>query len=166
MLSYSLVYRRGAEAFLDEAKAAGLSGAIVPDLPAEESESLAAAAKARGLDLVQLVTPTTGPERLEHILSLATGFLYCVSVSGITGARTELPAGLVERLAWLRSRTALPLCVGFGIAGPEHVRRLRDHADGFIVGSALVRLLEGDAPVEERIAKAASLARSLAEAAS
>ncbi len=91
--------------------------------------------------LIQLVTPTTPPERAQRIARLSTGFLYCVSVVGITGERTQIPPQLLDQLRWLRGQTDLPLCVGFGISKPEHVRLLRDAADGIIVGSALVRHL-------------------------
>lgn len=142
MTSFSLVWRRGMEWFLGQARTAGFSGLIVPDLPLEESAILREPAQAHGLHLIQLVTPTTPAERAEQIVSASGGFVYCVSVTGITGTRTEIPAALAERLAWLRSRTKLPLCVGFGVSTPEQVRQLRDHADGIIVGSALVRLLD------------------------
>ncbi len=91
--------------------------------------------------LIQLVTPTTTRERAQRIAQLSSGFLYCVSVVGITGARAVIPPQLLEQLKWFRSQTKLPLCVGFGISKPEHVQQLRDAADGIIVGSALVRHL-------------------------
>src|SRR5262249_5380957 len=95
-----------------------------------------------------------------------TGFLYCVSVAGITGERAELPSQLLDQLRWLRTQTDLPLCVGFGISKPEHVARLRDHADGVIVGSALVRRLEQAAirPIADVIGDVGDLAQSLAAA--
>jgi len=90
---------------------------------------------------VRLVTPTTPPERAEAIARKSTGFLYCVSVAGVTGARTELPPGLLDRIAWLRTKTDVPILVGFGISSPEQVRAVAAVADGVIVGSALVRLV-------------------------
>ena len=143
MVSYSLVHNRGAETFFKQAKDAGLSGAIVPDLPFEESAALAQIAKSLGFSLIQLVTPTTPRDRAERIAASSTGFLYCVSVVGITGARIELPPELLDQLRWLRTVTKLPLCVGFGISTPDHVQMLRPDADGVIVGSHLVRRLEG-----------------------
>ncbi len=142
MVSYSLVHNRGAETFLKQAKDAGLSGAIVPDLPLEESKALATIAKSLDFKLIQLVTPTTPRDRAVRIAATSTGFLYCVSVVGITGARIELPPELLDQLRWLRTITPLPLCVGFGISKPEHVHMLRPAADGVIVGSHLVRRLE------------------------
>jgi tryptophan synthase alpha chain len=166
MVSFSLIHRRGPERFLDRAVAAGFSGVIVPDLPCEESAALAGLAAARDFKLVQLVTPATPPERAREIARQSTGFLYCVSVAGITGERDRVPAELLEQLAWLRRQTDVPLCVGFGISRPEHVRTLREVADGIIVGSALVRHLEraGSASPDEIAAAIGALAQSLADA--
>jgi tryptophan synthase alpha chain len=167
MVSYSLVFHRGPGAFLTDAEAAGFSGAIIPDLPLEESRVLAPLAAQRDFKLIQLVTPTTSRDRAAQIARASTGFLYCVSVTGITGERDTLPQDLLAQLAWLRTQTELPLCVGFGISKPEHVRMLRDAADGVIVGSALVRRLEDvgrRAPrevIEEIGALASGLARAL-----
>ena len=141
MASYSLIFRRGIDRFVGDAQAAGLAGFVVPDLPLEESDQLDAACRQAGLALVRLVTPTTPPERAEAIARRSTGFLYCVSVAGVTGARTELPAGLIERVEWLRTKTDVPILVGFGISSPEQVRAVARVADGVIVGSALVRHL-------------------------
>jgi tryptophan synthase alpha chain len=166
MVSYTLVHRKGPEAFLAQAQSAGLGGAIVPDLPVEESEELALLAAARDFKLIQLVTPTTPRERAVQIARSSTGFLYCVSVAGITGERDRLPDELIGQLGWLRGQTDLPFCVGFGISKPQHMRVLRDVADGVIVGSALVRRLEqvGARPLEEVVREVADLAQSLAEA--
>jgi tryptophan synthase alpha chain len=164
MTSYTLVDRRGPEWFLDEARARGFSGAIVPDLPFEESENLAQLAADRDFKLVHLVTPTTPRPRARDIAQRSTGFLYCVSVTGITGERAALPPELLEQLAWLRGQTTLPLCVGFGVSTPAHVRMLRDAADGVIVGSAIVRRVEQAAPLPEVVASAGELVESLAAA--
>lgn len=166
MVSYSLIHRRGPEAFLDHAAAAGFSGLIVPDLPFEESEALVALAGAREFKLIQLVTPTTPRARARDIAARSSGFLYCVSVAGITGERDRLPAELLDQLHWLRTQTDLPLCVGFGVSRPEHVRMLRAAADGVIVGSAIVRHLESARSQSlEEIARAiGDLAQSLADA--
>ncbi len=142
MAAYSLIYRRGPEHFLDQAMASGFSGVISPDLPFDEAADLARLASARDFKLIQLVTPTTPRERAVRIAQLSTGFLYCVSITGITGTRDQLPPELLDQLGWLRKQTDVPLCVGFGISRPEHVTMLRDVADGVIVGSALVRHVE------------------------
>ncbi len=166
MASFSLIHRRGSETFIQQAQSAGLSGAIVPDLPVEESAGLAEIAARHDFKLIQLITPTTPRDRALEIARRSTGFLYCVSVTGITGERERLPPELLDQLAWLRTQTDLPLCVGFGISRPEHVRMLRDVADGIIVGSALVRKMEqaGTRPVDQLIEEAAGLTSNLTAA--
>ncbi len=162
MASYSLMYRMGPVAFMDAALAAGVSGAVVPDLPVEEAEELAQLARDRDFKLVLLVTPTTSPERAEKVVKACGGFVYVVSVVGITGAREALPAALREQLARLRTMTDLPLCVGFGVSKPEQVRELKDIADGVIVGSAVVKKLEAAASDRARaLADVCGLVREL-----
>ncbi|MFO0888071.1 MAG: tryptophan synthase subunit alpha [Isosphaeraceae bacterium] len=141
MVSYAIIHRVGIERYLNDAGTAGFDGLIVPDLPLEESEGLMQKATARGLKLIQLITPTTPRERAVQIARLTSGFIYYVSVAGITGERRSLPPELVENVAWLRTQTDLPICIGFGIGSPEQVRELAPVADGLIVGSALVRRL-------------------------
>jgi tryptophan synthase alpha chain len=141
MVSYAIVLRRGPDRYLRDAAVAGIDGLIVPDLPVEESESLRRLATSMDLRLIQLVTPTTPRDRALRIAESTTGFLYYVSVAGITGERRVLPPELVENVAWLREQTPLPVCIGFGISQPEHVRQLAPVADGVIVGSALVKRL-------------------------
>jgi tryptophan synthase alpha chain len=139
MVSYAIVYRYGLAKYVADAQAAGVCGAIVPDLLVEEADELAAICRKADFSLIQLVTPTTPRERAVRIARSSTGFLYYVSVTGITGERTELPASLLDNVAWLRTQTDLPICIGFGISQPEHVHRLAPVADGLIVGSAIVR---------------------------
>jgi tryptophan synthase alpha chain len=146
MVSYSLVHRRGPEAFVAAAKDAGLSGLTVPDLVADEADEFASVCRHADCKLVLLVTPTTTPERAAKIVKISTGFVYCVSVVGITGERDKLPIALTEQLARLRTMTDLPLCVGFGVSRPDHVRHLKDIADGVIVGSVLIKKLEQGGP--------------------
>ncbi len=135
MVSYSLVHRRGPEAFVAAALRSGLSGLIVPDLVADEADDFAAICRHADCKLILLVTPTTTAERAAKIVSLCSGFVYCVSVVGITGERDRIPAELTQQLAQFRSITDLPLCVGFGVSRPEHVRQLKGIADGIIVGT-------------------------------
>jgi tryptophan synthase alpha chain len=163
MVSYSIVHRRGPELFLKQARDAGFSGAIIPDLPIDEAETISRLAAARDFKLIHLVTPTTPPDRAVRIAQLSTGFLYCVSTTGITGERDRLPDALVDQLAWLRKQTELPLCVGFGISKPEHVTLLRDVVDGVIVGSAFVRRIEQTAtkPLVQVVDGVTDLAHSL-----
>lgn len=139
MVSYAIIYRQGLEQYVARAKQAGFAGAIVPDLLVEESGPLSTICRREDFSLIQLVTPTTPRERALRIAASSTGFLYYVSVTGITGERTELPPELVDNVACLRSETDLPICIGFGISRPEHVRLLAPVADGLIVGSAIVR---------------------------
>lgn len=139
MVSYAIVYRVGLGRYISMAKKAGYSGAIVPDLLVEEADEMAEACRAADFSLVQLVTPTTPRERQVRIAESSSGFLYYVSVTGITGERTELPPDLTDNVAWLREQTPLPICIGFGISSPETAARLAPVADGLIVGSAMVR---------------------------
>jgi tryptophan synthase alpha chain len=139
MVSYAIVYRYGVENYVGAVAERRLAGLIVPDLPVEESEQLAGICRRREISLIQLVTPTTPRERAVRIAATSTGFLYYVSVAGITGERTVLPAELVDNVGWLRTQTDLPICIGFGISRPEHVKLLAPVADGLIVGSAIVR---------------------------
>lgn len=149
MVSFTIVHRRGMEAFIDSLREAGISGAIVPDLPVDESAELAGICEAQDFSLIQLITPTTPRERAARILKQCSGFVYYVSVTGITGEREAVAAGLTEKVNWLREQTDLPVCIGFGISKPEHVELLKGSADGLIVGSAFVR----------RIAQASELPR-------
>ncbi|MEX0712963.1 MAG: tryptophan synthase subunit alpha [Pirellulales bacterium] len=139
MVSYAIIHRRGPDRYVVEAARAGVAGMIVPDLLVEESARLAELCRAADLSLVQLVTPTTPRPRAVRIATSSTGFLYYVSVTGITGERTALPDSLVDDVGWLREQTELPICIGFGISTPQHVRALAPVADGLIVGSAIVR---------------------------
>jgi len=139
MVSYSVVCRHGLERYVALAKEAGVAGAIVPDLLVDESAELARICRREDVSLIQLVTPTTPRERAVRIAEASTGFLYYVSVTGITGERNELPAQLLDNVSWLRERAQVPVCIGFGISRPEHVRQLAPVADGLIVGSAIVR---------------------------
>jgi tryptophan synthase alpha chain len=150
MVSYAIIHRIGAEKYVAEAQAAGVSGAIVPDLLVEEAESLSTLCRQADFSLIQLVTPTTPRERAVRIANSSSGFLYYVSVTGITGERTQLPPELLDNVGWLRTQTKLPICIGFGISQPEHVKLLAPVADGLIVGSAIVR----------RVAQAASRPRA------
>jgi tryptophan synthase alpha chain len=152
MVSYAIVYRHGLEKYVGDVAERGLAGLIVPDLPVEESAQLADICRRREISLIQLVTPTTPRERAVRIAATSTGFLYYVSVAGITGERTALPPELVDNVGWLRSQTDLPICIGFGISRPEHVKLLAPVADGLIVGSAVVRrIAEAGAKSREQV---------------
>ncbi len=135
---YNPILRFGVERFVQEACDAGADGLIVPDLPPEEADRLVLACAAKGLDLVFLAAPTSTDERLRRIAAATHGFLYLVSLTGVTGARDTLPAGLEEFVRRTRDVTDKPLCIGFGISSAENARRVAALADGVIVGSALV----------------------------
>jgi tryptophan synthase alpha chain len=128
--------------FAAEAAQAGVAGVIVPDLPIEEAEPVAGWLRAASLDTVFMVAPTTPPDRIETIASHSSGFVYCVTVTGITGVRKELPEGIPELLAEVRKRTTLPVAAGFGISRQEHLRALRGKLDAAVVGSAIVDEIE------------------------
>ncbi len=154
MVSYAIVYRVGLEDYVRQAKQAGYAGAIVPDLLVEESDELSRICRAADFSLVQLVTPTTPRDRQVRIAQASSGFLYYVSVTGITGERVALPNDLVENVGWLREQTDLPICIGFGISSPETAARLAPVADGLIVGSAMIRrIAEHKATATDEIAK-------------
>ncbi len=139
MLSYSIVYRMGTEQFAATAARAGIDGLILPDLSLEEAPLVAGIVNAAGLCLPMLVSPVSSPERRDQIASLSSGFVYYMSVAGITGERKELPADLVQNVRRLRDTSGRPVVVGFGISTPEQVRLVCSVADGAIIGSALVR---------------------------
>jgi tryptophan synthase alpha chain len=142
MVSYAIVFRLGAANFVQRAKDAGFSGLIIPDLPADEASEVARLIRDAGLDAIQLVAPTTTTTREDRIVQTGSGFVYCISIAGTTGARDQLPEELSGQLRRLRGKTNLPLAVGFGVSKPEQVGVLRGLADGVIVGSAIVRQLE------------------------
>jgi tryptophan synthase alpha chain len=166
MVSYAIVLRHGLDRFVEAAQQAGFVGAIVPDLLVEESEPLSQVCKRKSFSLIRLVTPTTPRERAVRIANSSTGFLYYVSITGITGERQELPAELIDNVGWLRTQTHLPICIGFGISTPEHVRKVAPVADGVIVGSAIVRRIAdaGSQPREQTIQSIGDLATSLMSA--
>ncbi len=132
----------GYDALAERALAAGVCGFIVPDLPYEESEEIRAALEVRDLGLIQLVTPATPKERLETLCDASRGFVYAVTITGITGGGAGLPADLADYLDNVTSVSSLPVCAGFGIRSPEDVAAVGRHAAGAIVGSALVEVLE------------------------
>jgi tryptophan synthase alpha chain len=165
MVSFAIIFRHGLRAFVEQAAAAGFAGLIVPDLPADESGELSEVSRRHNLDLVPLIAPTTSPQRADAILKVASGFVYCISVAGTTGARTELPVELTQQLRSLRQTTALPLAVGFGIGSPDQVASLAGAADGVIVGSALVRRLAGTSSPSAAATAASEFAAAMVAAA-
>ncbi|TYO91228.1 tryptophan synthase subunit alpha [Oceanicella actignis] len=158
---YNPIYAMGVPRFLERARAAGVDGLIVVDLPPEEDDELCLPARAAGLDFIRLATPTTDDARLPKVLSNASGFVYYVSITGITGAAAADAARVAPEVARIKARTDLPVCVGFGIKTPESAREIAAAADGAVVGSAIVeRLGRGEPP-----ARILEFVRSLADAA-
>jgi tryptophan synthase alpha chain len=141
------LHRMGYDVFVRRAASAGVDGLIVPDLIPEEAGFLRKKMAARGLDLIFLVAPTTPPARRARVASLSRGFLYAVSVTGVTGARRALPADTMGFLKGLRRISPAPVAVGFGISGPDQVRKFAPHVDGVIVGSALIQRIRDKRPL-------------------
>ena len=153
MTYYNPILAYGQDAFVRDAAAAGMDGLIVVDLPPEEAGELMARCRAGKLDLIPLLAPTSTDERIALALRLASGFVYCVSVAVVTGAREALPEELGSFLARVRRQTELPLAVGFGVSRREHVEALQGRADAAVVGSAIVDVIEASprAEREERV---------------
>jgi tryptophan synthase alpha chain len=145
---YNPFFRYGVEALARDAAAAGVDGVLCVDLPPEEAGELRAAAQAAGLDLIALLAPTTPTARVRAIARTASGFLYFVSVLGVTGARATLPEELPALVAAVRQVTVLPVGVGFGVQSPEQAAWVAGFADAVVVGSALARVIEDAAPDE------------------
>lgn len=158
---YNPVLAFGLKAFARTSVEAGVDGVIVADLPPEEAGPLAAEARATGLDLIHLVAPTSPQERMRMIARRSRGFVYAVALTGVTGAREQLPPDLENYLRDLRAITAKPICVGFGISNPEQAAAVAPHADGVIVGSAIVRLVEAHQGSERLVAEVGRFIASL-----
>jgi tryptophan synthase alpha chain len=166
MTYYNPIYSFGVTHFCEAASVAGVAGVIVPDLPPEEAEYLQETAIPHRLELIFLVTPTSPDARIERVARAAErtggGFLYCVSLSGVTGARDQLPEGLAEFIERVRAKTRLPLAVGFGVSRVEHVAEIGRIADGAVIASALLNAVDaapGDA--SERVAAGERFFRTL-----
>ncbi len=146
---YNPIYSRGVERFLNDAKEAGIDGLIVVDLPPEEDEELCIPAQATGLNFIRLATPTTDDKRLPRVLQNTSGFVYYVSITGITGAAEAQATDVAPEVARIKSATDLPVIVGFGIKTPEQAGAIAGVADGAVVGSAIVeRIGRGDSPAD------------------
>jgi tryptophan synthase alpha chain len=156
---YNPFLQYGLDRFAADAATAGVDGVIVPDLPAEEADDFAAACRRHGRDLIFLLAPTSTEARIAAVGQRASGFVYCVSLRGVTGARDRLP-DLTEYLARVRRQTDLPLAVGFGVSTAAHVRQVGEAADGAVVASALIDHLDS-IPVDEQPAAAEAFVRAL-----
>jgi tryptophan synthase alpha chain len=165
---YNPIYVYGVERFLADAKAAGIDGLIVVDLPPEEDAELCLPAMQAGINFIRLATPTTDDKRLPAVLTNTSGFVYYVSITGITGAAAPDASKVKEAVARIKRHTKLPVCVGFGVRTAEHARAIANGADGVVVGSALVeavrKSLGSDAkPTAKTVPALTELVRALAE---
>ncbi|GIW76936.1 MAG: tryptophan synthase alpha chain [Phycisphaerae bacterium] len=142
MVSFSIVYRYGVEAFFRRAAGAGFAGVLIPDLPPPEADQICQTVRDNGLDTVLLVSPTTAPQRRQEIARLSSGFIYYLSLAGTTGERDQLPPDVQTHVQNLKQMVSVPVCVGFGISKPEHIVQLSKVADGAIVGSAIIRRIK------------------------
>ena len=146
---YNPIYSRGVETFLDDAKAAGIDGLIVVDLPPEEDDELCIPAQKAGMNFIRLATPTTDDKRLPKVLTNTSGFVYYVSITGITGSAEAEAGDVGPEVARIKTHTDLPVIVGFGIKTPERSEAIASVADGAVVGSAIVDLIgKGKSPAE------------------
>lgn len=157
---YNPVLQYGLERACADLAAAGGDGWIIPDVPPEEATQLAQIARHHQLDLIMFVAPTTPDQRVQQLVQIASGFIYCVALTGVTGQRDQLWDGLPAFLARVRTHTPLPLVVGFGISTPAHVAQVGQLADGAIVGSAIINRLEQTAP-EQQVASLAAFIHQL-----
>jgi tryptophan synthase alpha chain len=155
---YNPIFNRGVDTFLADAKEAGIDGLIVVDLPPEEDEELCIPAQKAGLNFIRLATPTTDDARLPTVLQNTSGFVYYVSITGITGAAAAQAADVAPEVARIKAKTDLPVIVGFGIRSPETSESIASVADGCVVGSAIVGELASGKPVSEVLAFVKSLA--------
>jgi len=144
MTYYNPVLNYGLEAFCQDCTRAGINALIVPDLPPEEGSELGEITEKNDLDLIYLLAPNSTPERISAVAENSRGFIYLVSLTGVTGARDSLPAELESFIQRVRDKATQPLCVGFGISTPEHARRIGSIADGVIVGSRIIDLIDED----------------------
>ena len=155
---YNPIYLRGVERFLADATAAGVDGLIVVDLPPEEDEELCIPANRAGMNFIRLATPTTDDRRLPKVLQNTSGFVYYVSITGITGAAAAEAGDVAPEVARIKAATDLPVIVGFGIRSPETARAIASVADGAVVGTAIVKLVEEKRPVADILAFVKGLA--------
>ena len=144
MTYYNPVLKFGLEQFCSKCAEVGIDGLIIPDLPPEEGEELEQSTRRHGLDLIYLLSPASTEERIQLVAGRSSGFIYLVSLTGVTGARDKLPEELESFVARVKARTEKPLCVGFGVSTPEQARRVAKVADGVIVGSRIIQLLAED----------------------
>jgi tryptophan synthase alpha chain len=155
---YNPIYNRGVDRFVAEAREAGIDGLIVVDLPPEEDSELCLPAQAAGLNFIRLATPTTDDKRLERVVQNTSGFIYYVSITGITGAAAAQAGDVAPEVARIRAASGLPVVVGFGINTPEAAAEIAGVADGCVIGSAIVKEIGAGVPVPDVLARVRALA--------
>lgn len=163
MSYYNPIFSYGEYKFIAHAKKVGVDGVIIPDLPPEEATVLSELAKASDISTIFFVSPTTTQDRMKKIAVASTGFIYYVAVTGVTGARTDMPKDFDRPIKQTKKLTDTPICVGFGISTPEQVKKISQSADGVIVGSAIVKEINRQADKKDCAKRVARFVRSLAK---
>ena len=161
---YNIIFRFGLNSFVKQAKLCGVDGVIVPDLPMEEAKDLIKQAKKLRLATIFLLAPTSNLKRIRGISSRSSGFIYYVSLTGTTGARKILPRDLIAHIRQIKRITSKPVCVGFGISNPEQAKMISRMADGVIVGSAIIKVIEKNLRKKDLVPKVVKFVRGLREA--
>lgn len=161
MTYFNPVLRYGVEKFFKSCSSSGVDGVIVPDLPAEEADELIALGRGRGIDTIFLIAPTSTPERIKRIAKSSRGFIYYVSLTGVTGVRSHLPSEVLSRVRYIKSISAKPVAVGFGVSNSSQAKGIARSADGVIVGSAIVKIIGEKKDMISRVSK---FSKTLAEA--
>lgn len=162
MMYYNSVFHYGEAKFMQDAKKSGVDGLIIPDLPPQEAKNLIKLGKKHDMSIVFFLAPTTRKDRVARIAQASTGFIYYVSLTGVTGARQNVPSEVIANLRSLRAKIKKPICVGFGVSRPEHVRKLSSVADGVIVGSAIINQIVKNQGKKNLVANVARYVRNLA----
>ncbi|MCX5714171.1 MAG: tryptophan synthase subunit alpha, partial [Candidatus Omnitrophica bacterium] len=161
LIYYNLVFHYGLERFVKDAVFSGIDGVVIPDLPPEESKDLCKIAKKSKFSVIPLLAPTSSIGRIKKVSSVATGFIYYVSLTGTTGARKKLPKELGENLRNIKKITNMPVCVGFGISTLSQVKEVQKFADGAIVGSAIIKIIEKNIGRKDLVKKVGNFVRTI-----
>ena len=161
LIYYNLVFHYGLERFVNSAVKSGVDGAVIPDLPPEESKPLCKIAKKNSLSIIHLLAPTSSNDRIKKAASVSSGFIYYVSLTGTTGARKKLPKELGAKLKDIKKFTKIPTCVGFGISSRDQVKEVQKIADGAIVGSAIIKVIEKNIGKKDLVARVGQFVRYL-----
>lgn len=164
MSSYNPVFVYGEKRFVDDAVKAGVDGVIIPDLPPEEAMEFERYADSKGLDMIFLIAPTSTPDRIKMVAERSRGFIYYVSLTGVTGARASLADGIQQKMENIKKNTKLPVMIGFGISGPDQAKQAAAISDGVIVGSAVVRMIDEYTEHNQRESRVGGFVASLRQA--